>query len=144
MTFPRISIGIAFGAVVLALTAFNPLDVHIGDSIEKVDSALGRRFEKVDAKKMTDSTRLYNQGSGKFLVAFKAQKVCLIEVPRIFHRRGHSHAAQSVATADNWIVDTPEIRKDGTARFYHTSDNRLLARAFEGRSIIVCTREVDY
>jgi len=144
MTFPRISIGIAFGAVVLAAAAFKPLDVHIGDSIEKVDSALGRRFEKVDARKMTDSTRLYNQGSGKFLVAFKAQKVCLIEYLGSFTEEDILALLKSAAPADNWIVDTPETRKDGTARFYHTSDSRLLARAFEGRSIIVCTREVDY
>jgi hypothetical protein len=144
MTFPRISPSIVFGVAVLALAAFKPLDVHIGDSIEKVDSALGHRFEKVDAMKFTDSTRLYDQGSGKFLVAFKAQKVCLIEYHGSFTEEDVFALLKSVAPATEWIVGTPETTKYGTTRYYHTADGRLLAHAAEGLNIIVRSREVEY
>jgi hypothetical protein len=144
MTFRRASLSIVFGAVALAVTAFKPLDVQIGDSIEKVDSTLGRRFEKVDAMKFTDSTRRYDRGGGKFLVAFKAQKVCLVEYLGSFTEEDVFALLKSAAPADKWIVDTPETTKYGTTRYYHTADGRLLAHAADGLNIIVRAREVEY
>jgi hypothetical protein len=143
MTFPRAFLSIVFGAAALAITAFKPLDVQIGDSIEKIDSALGRRFEKVDAMKMTDSTRLYDKSSGKFLVAFKAQKVCTIEYLGSFTVEDVLAFLRSAAPDDKWIVGIPETTKYGTTRRYQTADGRLLSYAADG-GIDVHTREVDY
>jgi hypothetical protein len=144
MTFPRASFALLIVIGVFVLTAFKPLDVHIGDSIEKVDSGLGRRFEKVDAMKMTDSTRLYDRGSGRFLVAFKAQKVCTIEYLGRFAGEDVLAFLKSAAPDDKWTVGMPLTTKDGTTRYYHTADGRLLAYAVEGQCIDVHTREVDY
>lgn len=144
MTFHRASLSIVLGAAALALTAFQPLDVHIGDSTEKVDSALGRRFEKVDAMKFTDSTRLYQRDGGKFLVAFKAQKVCLIEYLGSHTEKDIFALLKRAAPGAEWIVDQPETTKYGTTRYYHTAHGRLIAHAAEGLNIIVRDRAVSY
>jgi hypothetical protein len=132
------------GAAALVVTALKPLDVQIGDSVEKVDSVLGRRFEKVDAMKMTDSTRLYDKSSGKFLVCFKAQKVCTIEYLGSFTVEDVLAFLRSATPDDKWIGGIPETTKYGTTRHYQTADGRFLAYAVDGSCIDVHTREVDY
>jgi hypothetical protein len=145
MTFPRASLAVVFGVAFLAITAFKPLDICIGDSTEKVDSALGRRFEKVDAMKMTDSTRLYDRGSGKFLIAFKAREVCYIEYLGSFTEEDILALLGSAAPADKWITETPETTKDGIiTRFYRTADSRLFARATDGLHIMVYKSDIGF
>jgi hypothetical protein len=144
MTFHRASQVIVCGAAIFGLTAFKPLDVHIGDSIERVDFTLGRRFEKVPAAKFTDSMRSYDRGGAKFLVAFKAQKVCIVEYLGSFTEEEIFALLRSAAPGDKWKVGTPETTKYGTTRYYQTADGHLLGYAVEGRCIVVHTREIDY
>jgi hypothetical protein len=127
------------GGAVLAHATFAPLEIHIGDGLEKVDSALGKRFEKADAIKMTDSTRLYKQADGKVCVAFKDQKVCLLYYIRPFTEAEALALLAREAPADQWKLD----RTAGTMRFYRTVDDRLVAHISD-QSVIVSTREVDY
>jgi len=127
---------------VFSQAAFSPLEVHIGDTVEKVDSTLGKRFEDAGAMKMTDSTRAYAQR--KVLVSFKARKVCLIEYMAALSQEDAFALLTREATADQWILDRTDTTNYGTMRFYHTADNRLVGHIAEGRSVTVSTREVDY
>src|SRR3954468_17995387 len=104
MTFPlRLSFCLLILGAVFSQAAFSPLDVHIGDTVEKVDSTLGKRFEDTGAMKMTDSTRAYAQR--KVLVAFKARKVCLIEYLAALSQEDAFALLTREAPADQWILD---------------------------------------
>jgi hypothetical protein len=128
----------------LLCTALTPLDTHIGDSISKVNAALGKRFEMTPAMKMTDATRRYQRPDGKIYVSFKDQKVCLLYYVAPFTQEDALALLTREAPAEQWKLDRTHTTKYGTMRSYHTTDNRLMAHIADGRSVIICTREVDY
>ena len=130
--------------VTVLCTALIPLETHIGDSMSKMDAALGKHFEKTPAMKMTDATRLYQRADGKIYVAFKDHKVCLFYYVAPFTQEDAFALLTREAPAEQWKLDRTDTTKYGTMRFYHTTDDRLVAHIADGRSVIVCIREVDY